>query len=546
MQSNPTLQEAFRFYRQGNRLKARQVCHEYLRKWPGDANGRHLMAILSADDGNADEAIRILREILLTTPNDGRVHRTLGKVLVRAGRMGEAVAATEAALELIPHDSDIYLDLSTLHLTRREPAKAEAVLRDAMARSPSNTKVLSNLAGLLSARGERAEAILRLQQAVAVEPSSAQLHFNLAIGLKAANEIDGAIEHYRQAIALQPDLADAHLNLANLLIDLGRVDEAAAFYESGTKARRAVGGRVDDRQETFRKTNPSKLHHDIEQLNYLIERGRLPAQYRAVVQDYQSALAALPPWLPGMTTTDLPVVLGPKLAPHYNRLVYGPESAAVPDSAVNPALDRAAIEGDYRRNAPGITYLDNFLTAEALEQLHRFCLEATVWFQCRYAGGYLGAFMDDGFCSPLLLRIAAELPRSLPGIFGKHTLRKQWAFKYDSRLSGIPIHADFAAINVNFWVTPDDANLDPDGGGLVVWDKEAPLDWDFARYNNDQPAIRQFLSKNNARAINVPHRQNRAVIFNSDLFHETARLRFRSGYENRRINITMLYGRRSG
>ena len=37
------------------------------------------------------------------------------------------------------------------------------------------------------------------------------------------------------------------------------------------------------------------------------------------------------------------------------------------------------------------------------------------------------------------------------------------------------MHADAAAVNVNFWLTPDDANLDPDGGGLVVWDKEAPL-----------------------------------------------------------------------
>ena len=54
-----------------------------------------------------------------------------------------------------------------------------------------------------------------------------------------------------------------------------------------------------------------------------------------------------------------------------------------------------------------------------------------------------------------------------------------WAFKYDSSLAGIGIHADSAAVNVNFWITPDEANLDPEHGGLVVWDKAAPLDWDF-------------------------------------------------------------------
>ena len=42
----------------------------------------------------------------------------------------------------------------------------------------------------------------------------------------------------------------------------------------------------------------------------------------------------------------------------------------------------------------------------------------------------------------------------------------------------------------------------------------------------------------------MPHRQNRVVIFNSDLFHRTDDIRFRDGFENRRINVTMLYGTR--
>ena len=40
----------------------------------------------------------------------------------------------------------------------------------------------------------------------------------------------------------------------------------------------------------------------------------------------------------------------------------------------------------------------------------------------------------------------------------------------------------------------------------------------------------------------MPHKQNRVVIFNSDLFHKTDSYRFRPGYENRRINVTLLYG----
>lgn len=38
------------------------------------------------------------------------------------------------------------------------------------------------------------------------------------------------------------------------------------------------------------------------------------------------------------------------------------------------------------------------------------------------------------------------------------------------------MHADHAAVNLNFWVTPDEANLDPSSGGLVVYPKAPPAD----------------------------------------------------------------------
>ncbi len=44
--------------------------------------------------------------------------------------------------------------------------------------------------------------------------------------------------------------------------------------------------------------------------------------------------------------------------------------------------------------------------------------------------------------------------------------------------------------------------------------------------------------------MTVPYRRNRGVIFDSDLFHSTADVDFRPGYENRRINVTMLFGYR--
>jgi len=42
----------------------------------------------------------------------------------------------------------------------------------------------------------------------------------------------------------------------------------------------------------------------------------------------------------------------------------------------------------------------------------------------------------------------------------------------------------------------------------------------------------------------IPYNENRVVLFNSNLIHETDKYEFKEGYENRRINVTMLFGRR--
>ena len=163
-----------------------------------------------------------------------------------------------------------------------------------------------------------------------------------------------------------------------------------------------------------------------------------------------------------------------------------------------------------------------------------------------YPNGYVGAMPEHGFACPLLAQIADELRETYPEIIAGHPLLRWWGFKYTSQRKGINVHADFAAVNVNFWITPDEANLDPESGGLVIWDKPAPMEWSFAQYNNPNAGetIRKFLADSGAKTITVPHRANRAVIFDSDLFHQTDTINFKEGYLNRRINITMLYGRR--
>src|ERR1700733_8570042 len=65
----------------------------------------------------------------------------------------------------------------------------------------------------------------------------------------------------------------------------------------------------------------------------------------------------------------------------------------------------------------------------------------------------------------------------------------------------------------NFWITPDEANLDPERGGLTVWDVAAPADWNSQRYIGDTAGCQTYLKRMGAKSVTIPYRANRAIVF---------------------------------
>jgi aspartyl/asparaginyl beta-hydroxylase (cupin superfamily) len=288
---------------------------------------------------------------------------------------------------------------------------------------------------------------------------------------------------------------------------------------------------------------PSKLVHDIEQLRYLAARGILAKDSPAIIAEYEDLLDTLRP-LGDEARVPLVGAAQARVGHAYNRLLHVRQTPRV-TRALGGSWDPSRVEDDYERSRPNVVVVDDFLAEGALESLRLFCLESTVWSTNRYDHGRLGSFFRDGFNCPLLVQIAEELRAALPRVIGaRHPVGQIWGYKYATTQPSLPPHADFSAVSVNLWITPDEANLAPGEGGLVVYDVAAPRDWDFATYNRDASRIRALLAAKGARETRIAYRCNRAVIFDSDLFHGTPALRFREGYENRRVNVTVLFGDR--
>jgi tetratricopeptide (TPR) repeat protein len=514
-------------------------------------------------------------------------------VAAEALKRGALIDAEQASRRVLERHRDHPEALNLLGLAALGQARlGEAIdaFRKAVGRAPKSAMIRCNLAYAYRADGRLEDAIREARRAVRLDPDLAAAHTVIGTSLADLDRPEEALEPLSRALARQPGLGRVLLALAKSLGALGREEEATARYEEAIRANPQFGDawvglgwlhvgqrRYQEAARCFRAglvakrasrwwpkdgsplppagppvpINAPKLGHDIEQFAFLLGQGLVPAEFEEIAAAYGAAKDQVERLHGDAATVMLPAAELGAIADSYLRIVHWRETPAHDGPVLGQGWDRREIERRYAV-PPGICWVDGLLSPRALEDLRRFSLESTIWNDVthnfdegRTRHAYLGTYAGDGFSAPLLFQIAEELSRALPAIFKDHRLIQMWAYKYEPRLEGIGIHGDNAAVNVNFWITPDEANLDPESGGLIVYPVEAPTAWNFDDYNKDRKKIRRFLDSSGVAPVNVPYRQNRAVIFNSDLFHATAPLNFKPGYVNRRVNVTMLFGKRA-
>jgi hypothetical protein len=283
--------------------------------------------------------------------------------------------------------------------------------------------------------------------------------------------------------------------------------------------------------------------HNVEQLDHILASNRAePGSSHALNDGLQGLRRGLVDVIEG-ANGDAPWVSVNRMS---SSMLADPPFVKVPEERLprylNPAVDYRSIQQAVLAGQ-NVQVIDDFLTPGALDQVRKFCLQSTVW-RHPYQFGYVGAFPQDGFASVSLFAVAEEFSAALGDAFAGYQLAQWWAFVYDAKLPGTDIHGDDADFSLNFWITPDSANLDPGRGGLEIWDTKAPSDWSYDDYNSGGERVRQFLDEQHAESTVIPYRENRAVLFEGHLFHKTDDFTFAPGFENRRRSVTILFRRR--
>ena len=515
------------------------------------------LGLMLLEEQMFDEAEHALLKAIAMAPDYADARDSLGLVAQQRGLFEEAVEHHRAAIERDGAFAEAHHNLGTALCALELLDEGIESFRRALALAPGNFGVLISLANALCDRGAYEEAFPHYEEALRIDPNRAPAWVSYGIALHETGDIDKAIVQYDRALELREDFAEAQRNRGMAFSAKGELERMQQAFDQVLRSNhggpwwnaevfdpmRDSGGVAERslRASTFR------LFDAAEQIEYLLGRGLLHASFVEMSGRYRDVLAEVAAEVGPDGTMTLTDGQRRLIGGFYDRVVRYADTPRLVGKAINPDVDFGEIEESYLSSPVSVTTFDDFLTSEALEALRAFALENTVFFKYSEAR-FVGSDLSVGFNCSLLYQMARELKANLPRLLGDHALTNVWIYRHRADSVGVEAHSDQGKVTFNFYISPDDANLDPAHGGLVVYTKEQPYEWDWHLYNRHKyrPDIRAEIDAflDSAETLVVPHRQNRALLFNSNLFHRSDQLHFRDDFESRRMNVTMLFGKR--
>lgn len=413
--------------------------------------------------------------------------------------------------------------------------EAETAYRAALDRASHKAPVMHNLGIVAGGAGDLARAIEWFDRVIEAEPHYATAYANRAIALLKLGRRQEAIAGFTRAASLEPDNYDVHCELGFLFLAEGNRGGALDHFARTYELRRGED-RTGIARQSLDHTNRCKLRHDAEQFRYLAKTRRDGARFEILAKAYEAKKTGLGSGLVKLTPSDLDAI-----GEDYNTAISIAEAPEIKDGAVSRALDHRAIQERFHRT--GIAPFDEFLSPGAFASLQNYLLRSTIWHDFNHIDGFVATYLEDGLACPLMLQITDELRAEFPELLGQYSLAQAWAFKAVDPRAAVDIHSDDGAVSLNFWLTPTEASrgtAEHNGLGLCL--ASPPEDWRVRDYEKDKTRAREFLAEHADAVEIVPYRANRAVLFKSRLLHWSDDPQFAEGYENHRINVTLLFG----
>ncbi len=521
-----------------------------------DENKKKLFekAVELHQNGNLDDADSIYLSILDNDNDNFAANFLHSCVLSERSEFKESIKFLNTALRSQPDNFDVNHNLGIAYKNLEDFEKSEKYFLKSISIDSKSYQAYFNCANVYTDIDDNRNAIKFFKVALNINEDFAEAYQRLGETYQDLYKEDKDINNIKSAIACFNMILDRKLSFTNTsfkpnatLVSLALsylwledINNADKYFKAINALNYSDSKYIESYKDNYlmtKSTASTLIKHEYEQLTYIdndIDEIRNPK----FTKEYYQELKML--YMNVKNNTFRIQDLSKKMTLQIPKILYNKSPKINSGNLVNTSNDVERLELEYLNSSPEVLVIDNFLAKDCLVEMQKYCRNANI-FKYPYESGYLGAFLTRGLSNKFILKLSEDIRLTYSKIFTDTKLVQAWIYKYDSNKKGINIHADPAKINVNFWVTPNKGNLDPTRGGLKVWNKVPPDDWGFKKYNSNVAKMREFLSDNKSTEQTIPYKENRAVIFNSKLFHSTDDFTFDNNYENRRVNITFLY-----
>jgi len=229
-EANDILHQALQLHQAGNLPAAGALYRQIVANNPGQADALHLLGVIAAQSGQADEAVRLITQAIAIKPDFPIALANLGKAQRDKGDLDAAIASYRQAIALNPDDALTRYHLARIWMDKGQFDQAIAGFQEALALRPDVAEARVGLANALMGKGRFDEAIASYQRALALNPNHAEAQSNLGVAWDAKGQIDQAIACYQRAVAINPDYPEAHNNLGNAWNAKAQPDKAIACF----------------------------------------------------------------------------------------------------------------------------------------------------------------------------------------------------------------------------------------------------------------------------------------------------------------------------
>jgi len=124
--------------RQGDLVRAKQVLHEAVDRWPDELEGWHSLSQFLFEHGEPAEAEQALRRLLQLAPEDAAAHHNLANVRSMLGKHAEAINGYRESLRLRPDSAMTHAHLGHALWHSGRVADAVSAWRQAILLDPGN------------------------------------------------------------------------------------------------------------------------------------------------------------------------------------------------------------------------------------------------------------------------------------------------------------------------------------------------------------------------------------------------------------------------